>query len=342
MSPNTRFESGPVRLDTLARQFDLELRGDPGVEIDAVATLEAAGEHDLAFLANPAYRKRLAQSRAGAVIVAERDAAAVPGAALVAADPYAAWAALLNDRFPPRAPRPGVDPSAQLAESACVDAGAEIGALCRIADEAVVESGAVLGPGCIVERGARIGAGARLAGRVYVGEGCMLGRRVLVHAGAVIGADGFGLAMRDGCWQRLPQLGCVRIGDDSDIGANTTIDRGALGDTVLGVDVRVDNQVQIGHNVEIGDHTAIAGCVGIAGSTRVGRYCLIAGASGIAGHLEICDSVTITAMSTVLDSIDRPGAYGSAIPARPLRSWQRTLVRLTQLDRLFAGRARRD
>jgi len=154
----------------------------------------------------------------------------------------------------------------------------------------------------------------------------------------VIGADGFGLAMHEGRWQRLAQIGAVRIGDDCDIGANTTIDRGAVDDTVLGCDVRIDNQVQIAHNVEIGDHTAIAGCVGIAGSTRIGRYCMIAGASGIGGHLEICDRVVITAMSTVLDSINQPGQYGSGIPARPMRAWQRTLVRLKQLDQLFGPR----
>ena len=174
---------------------------------------------------------------------------------------------------------------------------------------------------------------------LFLGPGVAIGPRTLIHPGAVIGADGFGLAMDSGRWRKVPQLGSVRIGADCEIGANTTIDRGAIDDTVLGDDVRLDNQVQVAHNVVIGDHSAIAGCVGIAGSTRIGRYCMIAGASGIGGHLEICDHVVITAMSTVLDSIDTPGAYGSAVPARPLRSWQRTLVRLGQLDRLFKRRA---
>jgi UDP-3-O-[3-hydroxymyristoyl] glucosamine N-acyltransferase len=190
----------------------------------------------------------------------------------------------------------------------------------------------VIGPGCVLEAGCVVGADSRLVARVFLGRDTQLGERVLVHPGVVIGADGFGLAFDRDHWIKVPQMGRVRIGHDCEIGANTTIDRGAIEDTVLEDDVRLDNQVQIAHNVQIGAHTAIAGCVGIAGSTRVGRYCMIAGASGVAGHLEICDKVVITAMSTVLDSITEPGEYGSGIPARAHARWKRTLVRLGQLD----------
>ena len=335
MSGPASLKFGPVRLGELARKLGLELRGDPDVAVDSAATLVSARPGQISFLANPAYREQLPATRASAVIVAANLASSAPCAALVADDPHAAWARLLKLLHPVPPARPGVDASARIDADAVIDPGAEIGPLCHVAAGARIEADVVVGPGCIIGEDASIGQGARLAGRVFLGAGCRLGERVVIHPGAVIGADGFGLAMHEGRWIKVPQLGAVRIGDDCEIGANTTIDRGALGDTVLGSDVRLDNQVQIAHNVVVGDHTAIAGCVGVAGSTRIGSYCMIAGASGIGGHLEICDHVIITAMSTVLDSIDRPGHYGSGIPARPQRAWQKILVRLGQLDRLF-------
>jgi len=335
MDDQTRVKPGPVRLGELARHLGLGLRGDPDIEIQSAATLVSARPGQISFLANPAYRDRLPVTRASAVIVPAKLVSKAPCAALAAEDPYAAWARLLGLLYPVPDVRPGVDASARLDEGAVIDAGAEIGPLCHIAAGARIEADVVVGPGCMVGPEARIGKGARLAGRVFLGARCRLGERVIVQPGAVIGADGFGLAMHEGRWIKVPQLGTVCIGDDCEIGANTTIDRGALDDTVVGCDVRLDNQVQIGHNVMIGDHTAVAGCVGVAGSTRIGRYCMIAGASGIGGHLEICDHVVITAMSTVLNSITEPGQYGSGIPARPQRAWQKILVRLGQLERLF-------
>ncbi|MDT8437539.1 MAG: UDP-3-O-(3-hydroxymyristoyl)glucosamine N-acyltransferase [Wenzhouxiangellaceae bacterium] len=329
-----RADSG-VSLAQLAEQASLLLHGDPELIITGAAPLDRAGSGELSFLANPAYRARLGDSRAAAVVVAAADLPRCRGAALVADDPYVGWARALDVLYPRVAPKPGVHATAVIEAGARVAESAVIGALCHIAAGAVIGERAVIGPGSFIGTDAEIGADCRLVGRVWVGERCRLGRRVCAHPGVVIGADGFGIAMDDGRWRNVRQLGRVVIGDDCEIGANTTIDRGALGDTVLGVDVRIDNQVQIAHNVTIGDHSAIAGCVGIAGSTAIGRYCMIAGASGIAGHLRICDHVQITAMSTVLDSIDRPGAYGSGIPARPQRSWQRLLVRLGQLEQLF-------
>ncbi len=333
MSSKTRSTSTPLRLGNIADHLGLQLHGDPGRVVDSVATLSRAGPRQISFLANPAYRVQLRGTAAAAVILQQRFLADCPATALVADDAYLAWARLLDWLHPPSLPRPGIHASAVVAQSAQVDPSAEIGPFCRIGERVRIASDCIVGPGSLVSDDSALGDGCRLAARVYLGPGCRLGRRVLVHPGAVIGSDGFGLALDGGQWVKVAQIGSVRIGDDCEIGANTTIDRGAIDDTELGRDVRVDNQVQIAHNVRIGDHTAIAGCVGIAGSTRIGRYCMIAGACGIGGHLEICDHVIITAMSTVLDSIDRPGRYGSGIPARPLRAWQKILVRLGRLDR---------
>ncbi len=327
-------------LEELARRFDLEIHGDPKQPVSGLATLAAAGPNDLGFLANAAYTDQLGECQAGALILSENMLPRWPGNALVTANPYAAWArvaAFMNPRTPAPA---GVHETAWVDPDATVDPGAAIGPQCSIAAGCRIEAGAEIGPGCVIEAGAVIGRHSRLVGRVFVGENVVIGQRVLVHPGVVIGADGFGLALDQGQWLKVPQMGSVRIGDDCEIGANTTIDRGAIEDTVLEEDVRLDNQVQVAHNVHIGAHTAIAGCVGIAGSTRIGRYCMIAGACGIGGHLTICDQVIVTAMSTVLDSIDQPGEYGSGIPARPHARWKRILVRLGQLDD-WARRLRR-
>ena len=327
-------------LEELARQFDLDVHGDPKQQVSGLATLSAAGPGDLGFLANAAYARQLGECRAGALILAENMVERWPGNALVTPNPYAAWARIASF-MSPRSPIPtGIHDTAWVDPDAEVDPGAAIGPQCSIAAGCRIEAGAEIGPGCVVEAGAVIGSQSRLVGRVFIGEQVRIGQRVLIHPGAVIGADGFGLALDKGQWLKVPQMGSVQIGNDCEIGANTTIDRGAIEDTVLEEDVRLDNQVQIAHNVHIGAHTAIAGCVGIAGSTRIGRYCMIAGACGIGGHLSICDKVIVTAMSTVLDSIEEPGEYGSGIPARAHARWKRILVRLGQLDD-WARRLRR-
>jgi UDP-3-O-[3-hydroxymyristoyl] glucosamine N-acyltransferase len=320
------------RLDDIAKRFKLTLKGHGEHRIDGLATLAQAGPSDLSFLANPAYLAQLPECQAGAVILSADKAERFDGNCLISPNPYADWSRLAAFLHPTPNPSTGihptavVDPDCQVAASAWIGPQTVIGPGCRIREDAVI------GPGCVIENDVEIGAGARLVAQVFVGSRCHLGQRVLVHPGVVVGADGFGLAFDQGNWLKVPQLGRVIIGDDCEIGANTTIDRGAIDDTVLEEDVRLDNQVQIAHNVRIGAHTAIAGCTGIAGSTTIGRYCMIAGASGIAGHLTICDKVIITAMSTVLDSIDQPGEYGSGIPARRHSQWKRILVRLGQLD----------
>ncbi len=327
--------SAPVRrypLEELASILGLSCRGNPLVLIDGVGTLSSAGPTQASFLANPAYRDALQTSQAAAVVMPAALADSYSGNALISSNPYADWARLVQLLVPKTPIEPGIHATASIAADARIADSAQIGPLVSIGSGVCIGERVVIGPGCVLETGVSIGDDSHLVARVFVGGRARLGQRVLVHPGAVIGADGFGLAMDRGQWLKVPQVGSVQIGDDCEIGANTTIDRGALEDTVLEEDVRLDNQVQIAHNVRIGAHTAIAGCVGIAGSTRIGRYCMIAGASGIGGHLRICDSVIITAMSTVLDSIDQPGEYGSGIPARPHARWKRLLVRLGQLD----------
>ena len=320
------------RLAELASELGLSYRGDGQARIDGVGTLSGAGPTEASFLANHAYRHDLDVTRAAVVVLTAAVADAYPGNALVSANPYVDWARLITLLRPLTPIEPGIHASAVVSADASVATSARIDAQVTIGAGACVGERVHVGPGCVIDDGVAIGADSRLVAQVYVGGRAILGQRVIVHPGAVIGADGFGLAMDRGRWRKVSQVGSVRIGDDCEIGANTTIDRGAIEDTVLEEDVRIDNQVQIAHNVRIGAHTAIAGCVGIAGSTRIGRYCMIAGASGIGGHLEICDSVIITAMSTVLDSIDQPGEYGSGIPARPHARWKRLLVRLGQMD----------
>jgi len=321
-------------LAELAERFDLALHGDGRGHVEGVGTLGTAGPAQLSFLASAQYRGQLAATRAGAVIVREADAAACPVPALVAADPYVAYAriAALFDHVPAAAP--GVHPSAVVAPEARIAEGASIGPFCVVEAGAVIEDGALVGPHCTIGPDCRVGAGSRLVARVTLVLRVELGRRVLVHPGAVIGADGFGLAFERDHWIKVPQLGGVRIGDDCEIGANTTIDRGAIEDTVLEADVRLDNQIQIAHNVHIGAHTALAGCAAVAGSARIGRYCLIGGGAGILGHLEIADKVTVTARSLVTHSIREPGEYSSGTPIQENRLWRRNAARFKHLDEL--------
>ena len=322
------------RVADLAERFGLGLHGGGDAAIRGVGTLAAARPDQLAFLANPRYAAMLADTRAGVVVLREEQAADCRVPALIAADPYLTYArmAALFESAP--AVNPGVHPSAVVEPGARIAAGAAVGPFCFVAADAVIADGVALGPHCVVGPGCTIGAQSRLGPRVTLVMRVALGRRVLVHAGAVIGADGFGIANDRGAWVKVPQLGGVRIGDDCEIGANTTIDRGAIDDTVLEEDVRLDNQIQIAHNVFIGAHTAMAGCSAVAGSARIGRNCLIGGSAGVLGHLVIADRVTITAMSLVTRSIDRPGEYSSGTPLEENRRWRRNAARIRHLDEI--------
>ena len=327
--------TGPgFELGQLAARFGLEARGDAATRIAGVGTLEHAGPGQLAFLANPAYRRHLPGTGAAAVVLAAADAAACPVPCLVAPEPYAAFARIAALFETPPVAAPGVHPSAVVEEGAQVDATASVGPLCHVAASARIGAGARLGPGCLVGDDCVVGEGCELLARVTLVARVRLGRRVRLHPGAVLGAEGFGLAMADGRWLKVPQLGGVVVGDDCEVGANTTIDRGAIEDTVLEEDVRLDNLIQVGHNVRIGAHTAMAGCVAVAGSTRIGRYCLIGGGAGFVGHIEVGDRVRIGAMSLVTHSLAGPGEYNSGTPLQPSRQWRRNAARFKQLDEL--------
>ncbi|HEX5489262.1 MAG TPA: UDP-3-O-(3-hydroxymyristoyl)glucosamine N-acyltransferase [Rhodanobacteraceae bacterium] len=322
------------RIGELAQRFGLEVRGDSARVIRGVAPLARAAGDQLAFLANPRYASDLAHTAAGVVVVSPEQADASPVPAILARDPYLAYAriATLFDDLP--AHSPGVHPSTVVAVDARIDPSASVGPGCVVQAGAVIEAGVVLGPHCVVGRDCHVGAQSRLGAHVVLVSRVTLGKRVLVHAGAVLGADGFGLARGAEGWVKVPQLGGVGIGDDCEIGANTTIDRGALDDTVLEQDVRLDNQVQIAHNVRIGAHTALAGCAAVAGSARIGRDCLIGGGAGVLGHLDVADRVTITAMSLVTHSIRTPGVYSSGAPIEENRAWRRNAARMRQLDKM--------
>lgn len=316
----------------LARRCGGSVRGDAATVIADVATLETAGATDIAYVASSKYHALLAHTRAGAVILGEAEAERFAGTSLVVDNPrlcFARVAALLHvqPRF-----RPGIHPTA------VVDPQAQIAPTSWIGPQAVVEAGAKIeddvfvGAGCFVSRGSRIGAHSHLAARVVIGEDCILGARCCLQPGAVIGSDGFGYVKDGEAWIKIPQLGRVIIGDDVEIGANTTVDRGALGDTVIGDGVKLDNLIQIAHNVQIGDHTAMAGCVGIAGSAVIGKHCTLAGGVGVAGHLEIGDNAHVTGMSLVASSVPAGETYSSSLPAEPVREWHKNAARLRRLD----------
>ena len=308
--------------------------GDGTAPVAGLATLAGAGPRQVSFFTQSAYRTQLGHTRAAAVILKPADAVLCPVAKLLCADPQLAYARAARLFAPPPQFEPGVHPSAWVSPEARLGPGVSVG------PQSVIEAGAVLGervrvgPNCNIGAGASIGADGWLAGNVTVAYGVRIGARARVQAGAVIGSDGFGLAFVDQHWENIPQLGSVWVGDDVDIGANTTVDRGALEDTVLEDGVKLDNQIQIAHNVRIGAHTAIAGCVGIAGSTSVGRYCMIGGGVGISGHLQIADRVQITGMSLVARSIKDPGVYSSGLTVEGNRLWNRISARLRQIERL--------
>ena len=327
-----------VALREIAEQLGGELIGDAAYRIDRIGSLDSATPTTISFLANPRLRPQLATTRAGCVIVAaaDRDAAAARGHAIVSADPYLAYARLTQwwARLGRPPSTPAIHPSAVIAPGAQIAADASIGALAVLEADSTVGAGAQIGPHCVVGTGSRIGASTRLAARVTIGEGCTIGERCILHSGVVIGADGFGFAPSEGRWEKIEQLGSVRIGDDVEIGANTCIDRGALEDTVIEDGVKLDNLIQIGHNVHLGAHTVVAGCTGISGSTTVGARCMIAGQVGIAGHLTICDDVVVTGRSFVNSSIRKPGYYSGGITVDETTRFRKNAARFHRLDEL--------
>ena len=319
---------------SLAERFGLRLHGDGHQVVTGVGTLASATAGQLSFLANPRYRGQLTTTMASVVVLREDELAHCPAIALVAPDPYVAFAriAALFEAQPARTA--GLHPTAVVADDAIIHPSASIGPHASIGARSRIGAGVLIGPGCVIGDDCEVGDDCTLVARVTLVTRVRLGQRVLIHPGAVLGADGFGIAMDHGHWIKVPQLGGVVIADDCEIGANTTIDRGALGDTVLEEDVRLDNQIQVGHNVRIGAHTAMAGCSAVAGSAIIGKHCLIGGGAGILGHLEVCDRVVITAMTLVTHSIQEPGEYSSGTPLMDNRSWRKSAARFKQLDSL--------
>lgn len=324
-----------ITLAQLAEELGATLYGDGATPVRGLGTLKSAGPDQLAFLANPRYRAQLGATRAAAVLCTEAVREDCPVAALVVKDPYFAFARVSHHFDPTPVMAPGVHPSAVISPDARLEDNIAVGPNVVVEADAVVRAGATLMANVVVGAGSDIGEQARLYPNVTIYHGVTVGPRTIIHAGSVIGADGFGYAFAEGRWHSVAQVGGVRIGADVEIGANVTIDRGAIEHTTIGDGVILDDQVHLGHNVVVGEHTALAGKVGVSGSTRIGRYCMIGGAAGLAGHLDICDQVVILGMTLVSRSITEPGTYGSSLAVDRQDRWRKNAARFRQLDDLF-------
>ena len=320
-------------LHQLSERVGAQLVGDGDQVVHSIASIDKANKGSLTYLKSDQYLDRLMDTKACAVILSTEHAPQCPVSALIVDNPEYCFAQLASlFSYSNSMCCPGIAESAIVNSTASIADSASIGAHCVIGANAVIGEGVMVGSGSVIGDRCRVGANSQLHANVTLYHDVRLGERVEVDSGVVIGADGFGLVEYQGQWKKIPQLGGVCIGDDVGIGANTTVDRGAIEDTVIGSGVRIDNQVQIGHNVSIGDHTVIAGCVGIAGSTHIGKHCVIAGAVGIVGHIKIVDRVVITAMSGVSKSISEPGVYSSGNPLQENKHWRRSIVRIRQLE----------
>ena len=309
-----------------------EVLGDAQTSVSQIATLSSARAHQISFLANLKYRGQLAESAAGAFILGRNAADASAKPRIVADNPYTYFARVSALFNPPPVAVPGVHPSAVVHRAAHIADDACIGANAVVEQGAQIGAGSIIGAGSVVGADCVIGNGCLLYANVSVYHGCMIGDRVILHSGCVIGSDGFGLAPDDGRWLKIPQIGRVIIGNDVEIGANTTVDRGALDDTVIEEGVKLDNQVQVAHNVRIGAHTAIAACTGIAGSAKIGAHCTIGGAAMIFGHIEIAAGVNISTNTLITKSLTQPGTYTSALPFSEHSEWLKNAVQMRHLD----------
>ncbi len=322
-------------LGELAARFGCDLVGDPGAVVDHVAMLSSAGPGALSFLANPALKSQLSATKASAVVLSPADAPECPVACLICKDPYPAFARMAAIIHPPPAIDPGIHKTAVVHESARIDDAAEVDAHAVIGENCVLRAGVHIGPGSYVGPNCTIGDDTRLHANVTLARQVTIGKRCVVHPGAVIGADGFGNARSAEGWIKVPQVGGVRIGDDVEVGANTTIDCGAMGDTVIENGVRLDNLCMIGHNSRVGAHTAMAAMSGLAGSSVVGQRCMFGGQSGSVGHVTICDDVLISGRGMVTKDITEPGVYASHFPAEEAGDWNRKVARLRRIESLY-------
>lgn len=322
------------QLDAIAAQFGGQVLGDGATLINQVATLESAQVGHLTFLANSRYRAQLATTHATAIIVRTSDAESTALPRIACADPYLYFAKVSAFLNPPQQFQSGIHASAVIGEGAQIHSTAHIGAHVEIGARVKIGAGSAVLAGCCIGADTVLGEHALLYPRVVIYHNCVLGNRLIVHSGAIIGSDGFGLALDEGRWLKIPQIGRVVIGDDVEIGANTTIDRGALDDTVIGNGVKLDNQIQISHNVRIGEHTVMAGASGVAGSGIVGRYCRIGGHSGILGHIEIADHVEISSHTMIGKSIREAGTYTGIFPFSSAQAWRKNAAQVRHLDEL--------
>lgn len=323
-------------LAELTKGLDVVIQGDPDCLIEGVCTIQQASKGRITFLNNPLYKKFLSSTEAAAVILSPEEAAICTVNALISRDPYYTYtqiATFFDDR--PKAKK-GIHPSAVIGEQCDIDPSVSIGPHCVVGDYVTLAKGVVIDAGCVIGDGCRIGEFSHLHAHVTLYHKIQIGQRVLISSGTVIGSDGFGIAKHKGVWHKVPQLGRVIIEDDVEIGANCTIDRGAIEDTIIGRGVKLDNLIQIGHNVQIGDYSALAGCVGVSGSTVIGKNCLVGGGSGFAGHLTIADNVVITGMTAVTKSIKEPGIYSSGVGGlMPNLEWRKNSARIHRLEQLI-------
>lgn len=319
-------------LGELAAQFGCDLVGDPDLPVSSVATLVNAGEGQLSFFANRAYRQQLRQTAATAVILQTKDAGDCPVSALLTDDPYLVYALIASELHPQPALTASVHPSAAIAESAVVSESAQIGANATVENNAEVGDGAYIGSGAVIGARCKVGKNSHVLANATLVQDVVMGERCIIHSGAVIGADGFGNARTDNGWVKVPQVGGVTIGNDVEVGACTSVDRGAIDDTILEDGVRLDNQIQIGHNAHIGAHTAIAASAAISGSTTIGKRCMLGGQSALAGHLNICDDTVIAGATMITKSIVEPGYYMGSIPGEKGSVWKKRVARFRRLE----------
>jgi len=330
MSISTRQAS----LQELANIVDASVHGDPEVVVSGIATLELAKSSELSFFSNRKYHKHLLKTQASIVILHPDDVDSCPTNAILSNDPYLAYAKIATWLTKPEIQQNQIASSAVISDSATIGVNVSIGANVVIGENSIIGDNVTLAAGCIIEDRVKVGHETICYANVSIYSNVIIGERSIIHSGAVIGSDGFGIANEKGQWFKVPQLGSVIIGDDVEVGSNTTIDRGAIEDTIIENGVKLDNLIQIAHNVRIGENTAIAGCVGIAGSSTIGKHCAIGGGSGILGHLTIADYVHITATSLVTKSIKEPGVYSSGTPLQENSQWHKNFIRFKQLDKM--------
>ena len=323
-----------ISLKELANKFNLKYIGDENHKVSGVATLAKANTHQLSFLANSKYKSQLKQTKAGIVILSDKDKGKYAGNCLISENPYVDFAKIATLFQNTKPNFKGIHTTAIIAQSAKIGKNVCIGPYCIVGENSEIAQDSHLEAHVTIGNNCKIGNNCQIKANVVISCDCKIGNRVILHPGAIIGADGFGLARDKDKWIKVPQLGAVQIGNDCEIGANTTIDRGTLDDTILEQDVRLDNQIQIAHNVHIGAHTVMAGCSAVAGSAKIGKNCFIGGGVGILGHLQVCDNVTLQSMALVTHSIRKAGSYSSITPLQKTEDWRKNAVRFKHLDKL--------